>query len=222
MISTSTLSALALVASSFISAAPTWGTASSYNFGEQQVVQTSDWAAGGVTEYSIHPSCNHSENALLRQALTEAEVLAAHARDHILRFGNSSSYYLKYFGTANSGEPAGWFDKVVRGDKAGVLFRCDDPDKNCATQDGANLSAFTYPRLLTSLSLGRPLARVEWIRRECYLRALVHSQMASSWSLRVRLHCSLSPDHRILRLRLVAPPLPHRQGWRGSRRTLRR
>ena len=95
------------------------------------------WALEGTQEYPIHASCNRSETALLRQAFVEAETLAAHARDHIQRFGNSSSYYLKYFGRATSAEPAGWLDRVVNADKAGVLFRCDDPDHNCATQEGA-------------------------------------------------------------------------------------
>ncbi|ORY18250.1 putative peptidase family-domain-containing protein [Clohesyomyces aquaticus] len=40
-----------------------------------------------------------------------------------------------YFGNASTREPIVWFDKVVNGDKAGVLFRCDDPDGNCE-QDG--------------------------------------------------------------------------------------
>jgi hypothetical protein len=140
MISLPSLLALAAAGLTITSAAPAWVApsydASSYGRNEQQVQQTADWAAGAVVEYPIHASCNHTETALLWQALTEAETLAGHARDHILRFGNSSSYFLKYFGKATTSEPAGWFDKVVHGDKAGVLFRCDDPDKNCATQDG--------------------------------------------------------------------------------------
>ena len=95
-----------------------------------------DWSKGAVNEYEIHKSCNATQSALLRQALIETETLAAHARDHIQRFGNSSSYYTKYFGKASTAEPAGWYDRLVNGDKAGVLFRCDDPDQNCATQDG--------------------------------------------------------------------------------------
>lgn len=95
-----------------------------------------DWSKGAVSEYEIHQSCNVTERAWLRQALTETEILAAHARDHIQRFGNSSSYYTKYFGNAPTAEPAGWYDRLVNGDKAGVIFRCDDPDQNCATQDG--------------------------------------------------------------------------------------
>jgi hypothetical protein len=95
-----------------------------------------DWSKGAVNEYEIHQSCNATQTALLRQALIETEVLAGHARDHIQRFGNSSSYYTKYFGKASTAEPAGWYDRLVNSDKAGVLFRCDDPDQNCATQDG--------------------------------------------------------------------------------------
>jgi hypothetical protein len=95
-----------------------------------------DWSKGAVNQYEIHQSCNATETAWLRQALTETEILAAHARDHIQRFGNSSSYFTKYFGKASTAEPAGWYDRLVNADKSGVVFRCDDPDKNCATQDG--------------------------------------------------------------------------------------
>jgi hypothetical protein len=101
-----------------------------------QSPSTYDWARGAVTQYEIHQSCNATETAILRQAITETEVLASHAKDHILRHGNSSSYYRKYFGNAPTAEPAGWYDRLVNGDKSGVLFRCDDIDKNCATQDG--------------------------------------------------------------------------------------
>jgi hypothetical protein len=45
-----------------------------------------EWSQGAVTEYRIHHSCNATETALLSRALHEAELLAAHARDHILRF----------------------------------------------------------------------------------------------------------------------------------------
>lgn len=90
-----------------------------------------DWAGRRTTEYMIHPSCNGSQTAILSQALYETEVLAGHGRDHILRFGNSSSYFLTYFGDAPSAEPAGWFNKIVNADKNNVLFRCDNPDGNC-------------------------------------------------------------------------------------------
>jgi hypothetical protein len=95
-----------------------------------------DWSKGAVNQYEIHQSCNVTETAWLRQALAETETLAAHARDHIQRFGNSSSYFTKYFGKASTAEPAGWYDRLVNADKGGVIFRCDDPDMNCATQDG--------------------------------------------------------------------------------------
>lgn len=107
------------------------------------------WSAGAVTEYPIHSSCNRTEGSQLKRALGEAEALAAHARDHILRWGNSSEIYQKYFGNASTGEPIGWFSKVVDGDKAGVLFRCDNPDGNCA-QEGKFILLF--PMDLTDVS----------------------------------------------------------------------
>ncbi|KAK5714350.1 Prenylated Rab acceptor protein 1 [Elasticomyces elasticus] len=131
-----TLSTLALASLPLLSAAPTSYGSASWTAVDDDTPEVPGWAEGAVTEYPIHASCNHSETALLRQGLDDAETLAAHARDHIHRFGNNSVYYLKYFGKAPTGEAAGWFDKVVNGDKAGVLFRCDDPDTNCATQDG--------------------------------------------------------------------------------------
>ncbi|GAB7338436.1 hypothetical protein MBLNU457_4724t1 [Dothideomycetes sp. NU457] len=92
----------------------------------------SSWSTGGVYEYPIHASCNHSERALLRQGLDEMIILAQHAKDHILRFGNSSRQYTDWFGKAPTAGPIGWYDRVINADKAGVLFRCDDADGNCA------------------------------------------------------------------------------------------
>ena len=97
-----------------------------------------EWSAGKVTEYPIQ-FCNVSETAMIRRGLHEAEILAAHARDHIHRWGNSSAHYKKYFGAAATAEPAGWFDKIVNVDKTGVIFRCDDPDGLCA----ANVSEYS-------------------------------------------------------------------------------
>jgi hypothetical protein len=93
---------------------------------------TYEWSQGAVAEYPIHDSCNATETALLSRALHEAELLAAHARDHTLRFGNSSSYFVKYFGKASTVEPAGWYNKIVNAHKGDVLFRCDNIDDNCA------------------------------------------------------------------------------------------
>jgi len=98
------------------------------------------WDAGAVSSYPIHSSCNLTEAAQIAHGLDEAMTLVSHAKDHILRWGNSSEIYQKYFGNASTGEPIGWFDKILNGDKAGILFRCDDPDKNCATQDGKSLT----------------------------------------------------------------------------------
>ncbi|RYP19476.1 hypothetical protein DL765_003316 [Monosporascus sp. GIB2] len=94
-----------------------------------------DWAAGATKDVPIHSSCNATERALLRRGLSDAVKLAEHAKDHVLRFGNSSEFYTKYFGSAPTAEVIGWYDKVVNGDKSGIWFRCNDIDGNCH-QDG--------------------------------------------------------------------------------------
>ncbi|KAL2151194.1 hypothetical protein VTH82DRAFT_6292 [Thermothelomyces myriococcoides] len=110
-----------------------------------------DFAAGAVTSYPIHPSCNSTLRRQLERALDETVALAAHARDHILRWGVDSPFVQKYFGVTNDTKPSadheeavlastaaplGWYSRVVAADKGGITFRCDDPDRNCATQDG--------------------------------------------------------------------------------------
>jgi hypothetical protein len=45
----------------------------------------------------------------------------------------------KYFGDGPTATPIGWYDRVIAADKTGMTFRCDDPDRNCATQDGMYL-----------------------------------------------------------------------------------
>ncbi|KAG4442900.1 hypothetical protein IFR05_001604 [Cadophora sp. M221] len=109
-------------------------------FSSEQGVEQRDtawaWNEGASPDYTIHVSCNATERAQLQRALNESVTLAQHAKDHILRFGNSSETYVKYFGNSSTtAEPAGWFDKIVNGDKTGVLFRCDDVDNKCY-QDG--------------------------------------------------------------------------------------
>ncbi|TEA14396.1 Major allergen Asp f 2 [Colletotrichum sidae] len=95
-----------------------------------------DWSKGWQKSFPIHQSCNSTLKAQLSAGLAETQQLAAHARDHILRFGNSSEHVRKYFGNASTATAAGWFDRVVNADKTGIVFRCDDPDRNCATQEG--------------------------------------------------------------------------------------
>lgn len=94
------------------------------------------WDEGAASDYTIHVSCNSTERAQLQRALNESTTLAQHAKNHIMRFGNSSDIYVKYFGnTSTTAEPAGWYDKLISGDKNGVIFRCDDIDNKCF-QDG--------------------------------------------------------------------------------------
>ncbi len=98
------------------------------------------WDEGAAPDYTIHVSCNSTERAQLQRALNESTTLTQHAKNHIMRYGNSSDIYVKYFGNSSTtAEPAGWFDKLISGDKNGVIFRCDDVDNKCY-QDGKFLS----------------------------------------------------------------------------------
>ena len=105
-----------------------------------------DWSAGWKPKYEIHQSCNATLRAQLEEALDETVQLATHARDHLLRWGQNSEFAQKYFGkNGTTAGPAGWFDRVAAADKTGVIFRCDDPDENCATQD---CKSRTFPLLI--------------------------------------------------------------------------
>lgn len=103
--------------------------------------QPTPWNDGTVTTYTIHSSCNATLRAQLERGLGEAVKLAQHAKEHLLFWGHESPFVTKYFGNESTATPIGWYERVVSADKTGVLFRCDDPDRNCATQDS------TYPFL---------------------------------------------------------------------------
>lgn len=107
---------------------------------------TYDWAAGATKNVPIHSSCNATQRALLLRGLDDAVKLASHAKDHVLRFGNSSESYTKYFGSAPTAEVIGWYDRIVSGDKGKIWFRCDDIDGNCQ-QDGKHY-ALSNPLLI--------------------------------------------------------------------------
>ncbi|KAF7715308.1 Major allergen Asp f 2 [Penicillium ucsense] len=75
--------------------------------------------------------CNVTQRRQIELGLAETVLLAAHARDHILRWSNESEIYRKYFGNSPSMEDIGAYEVVVSGDKNGILFRSDNPDGNC-------------------------------------------------------------------------------------------
>lgn len=102
------------------------------------------WNEGAVTEYQIHSSCNETQSTQITAGLEEAMELAEHAKEHVLRWGNSSEHYQKYFGDQPRGEVIGNFDMISHADKAGILFRCDNPDGNCANE-GLSVPMFFLP-----------------------------------------------------------------------------
>lgn len=91
-----------------------------------------------IEGFPIHRSCNGTERAQLEKALGDTIKIAQQAAKHIYAHGNSSDLYTKYFGSAPTAEVIGWYEKVVYGNRDGILFRCDDIDGNCH-QDGISL-----------------------------------------------------------------------------------
>ncbi|PMB67337.1 Major allergen Asp f 2 [Beauveria bassiana] len=125
-----------------------------------------NWSDGWEQSFPIHSSCNSTLRAQLQTGLDDAVQLAQHARNHILRFGSKSEFVQKYFGNGSLAEPIGWYDRVVAADKAAMTFRCDDPDKNCASKPtwgghwrGSNATEETVICPL-SFQIRRPLASV--------------------------------------------------------------
>ncbi|KAG7193341.1 uncharacterized protein KQ657_000757 [Scheffersomyces spartinae] len=93
---------------------------------------TSDvWTDNWEKSFPIHTSCNQTKFNQLSAGLDEAMQIAAHARDHTLKYGNNSEIFRKYFGSGLPATVAGVFDSVVNAEKSGMLFRCDDIDGNC-------------------------------------------------------------------------------------------
>lgn len=104
----------------------------------EPATEAEPWDAGAVSEYTIHDSCNATQASQIADGLREAVELAEHAKDHILRWGNSSEIYRKYFGNDPPYTAIGSYDIIVNGDKAGVIFRCDNPDGNCDIEGAFN------------------------------------------------------------------------------------
>ncbi|KAL2444585.1 Major allergen Asp f 2 [Exophiala dermatitidis] len=100
----------------------------------QYTAEAANWNEGATTAYKIHESCNATQAFQIARGLNETIQLVSHAKDHVLRFGNTSEIYRKYFGDRPPFEVIGAYDIIVEGDKANVLFRCDNPDGNCAIE----------------------------------------------------------------------------------------
>ncbi|KAH7127415.1 putative peptidase domain-containing protein [Dactylonectria macrodidyma] len=164
-------STVALLLASGALASPLWAreatvTSSQSSSQSTDVPETYSWSAGWTKSYTVHQSCNSTLRRQLTGGLDEAVQLAQHAKDHLLRFGHESEFVTKYFGNGSTSIPIGWYDRIINADKTGVLFRCDDPDKNCATQDawaghwrGDNATAETVICPL-SFEIRRPLSSV--------------------------------------------------------------
>lgn len=102
------------------------------------------WDAGAVSQFPIHESCNATQAHQIAVGLNETIQLVEHAKEHVLRYRNSSEIYRRYFGDRPPYEVIGAYDIIASGDKAGVLFRCDNPDGNCNLPSMLRYSLSTF------------------------------------------------------------------------------
>lgn len=185
--------------------------------------QPTPWNDGAVTTYPIHNSCNATLRAQLERGLSEAVKLAQHAKEHLLFWGHDSPFVTKYFGNESTATPIGWYERVISADRAGMLFRCDDPDRNCATQDS------TCPLLWKILYEGLTMCRLGRAppRRKCYIRdsdmfSLFRDQTTTRSGLWTRLHSHQIAIEQLLGNRSSPPHSPCSQDQRECSGSLRR
>ncbi|KAK0613819.1 major allergen Asp F2 [Immersiella caudata] len=87
--------------------------------------------------FPIHSSCNATAYRVLSSALWETVTMARTAKEYLLDVGNQSPIFQKYFGaTGQTAVPIGIYERIIEANHDVMLFRCDDPDQNCATQEG--------------------------------------------------------------------------------------
>ncbi|TKA57480.1 hypothetical protein B0A53_00711 [Rhodotorula sp. CCFEE 5036] len=131
MLSTSLLATFFLVASS-VRAAPFSSPEALYKRAEPQTADSiNKQVHTNSTQVEIHESCDAGQAHFIRAGLDDMNMLAKHAYDRILKYGETDELYVKYFGNASSATAAGFYAQLLYGNKPGVLFRCDNPDGNC-------------------------------------------------------------------------------------------
>jgi hypothetical protein len=104
-----------------------------------------------IQGFPVHQSCNGTERNQLEKALGDTIKISQQALKHIYTHGNESEMYSKYFGVAPTAEVIGWYEKILYGDREGVLFRCDDIDGNCHQEGMLFSSSSLFPYSDTNL-----------------------------------------------------------------------
>lgn len=182
------------------------------------------WDSGAVTQYPIHSSCNATQAHQLALGLNETILLADLAREHILRWGNSSETYQKYFGDLPPYEAIGAYEIIVNGDKGSVLFRCDNPDGNCAIEGTAcvEVQFISGQRADHNCRLRRSLERFQRDRRDRHLRLELRDSSFAVADVRPWIYRRRVKDQHFLGLGPHAPAVPHPSDRRRVHRTFHR
>ncbi|ORY64731.1 putative peptidase domain-containing protein [Leucosporidium creatinivorum] len=94
-------------------------------------VAPSHWAAGGTSNFTADSSCNATQKRLIGEGLAEAMTLLRHARAHLRRFGNDTTFVDWFGAEADSNQALGLYDRLVEGDKTNLTFTCTDVSNLC-------------------------------------------------------------------------------------------
>ncbi|GAA5983023.1 hypothetical protein JCM5350_003545 [Sporobolomyces pararoseus] len=134
----SNLVATLLLAVSSVQAAPFFSTSLTKRAEDQTAASIDKHAHTNMTQVQIHDSCDAGQAHFIQAGLDDMNLLAKHAYERILKYGETDELYVKYFGNASSATAAGFYAQLLYGNKPGVLFRCDNPDGNCneVTEEG--------------------------------------------------------------------------------------
>ena len=174
--------------------------------------------------FPIHESCNITLRRQLEHALDETAQLAYYAKRHLLLHGLDSPFVNKYFGNHSTATAVGWYDRILSASKFDVLFRCDDPDKNCATQDGMSPPSFlkshisqNLPLMIATERLGGSLARLQRYAGDGHLSLVVFPASSSrlglwAWPYRGRVSAQHFLGHRSDAPHFSRPPGERRGG----------
>jgi len=123
-----------------------WGRPTSDLSSRPSAVNSStphDFLSEFKSPFPIHPSCNATSHRVLSSALWETVAIARSAKEYLLDKGSDPPIVQKYFGTGPTAIPIGIYERIIAANHDGMLFRCDDIDGNCVSQEGQSSQLLT-------------------------------------------------------------------------------
>ncbi|GAA5984855.1 hypothetical protein JCM5350_002584 [Sporobolomyces pararoseus] len=106
-----------LLAVSSVQAAPFFSTSPTKRAKDQSAASIDKHAHSNMTRVQIHESCDAGQAHFIQAGLDDMNLLAKHAYERILKYGETDELYIKYFGNASSATAAGFYAQLLYGNK---------------------------------------------------------------------------------------------------------